>query len=348
MTISDADMRRLALALADAADARSVGSALAESLGLTAWLLASIDGGRLTPVAGAPTCPEEPFPLHGFDEAPEDPALLSPPLGELAAGGPLHLARLGAAGVTYLFAAPEPLPTDARTLTRAALERVGGGGDGSLFRDRALSTISHDLRGPLNVIGFAASMLKSSVGEQEAELVAKIRRGARQMEGMIRDLLDLGELESGRLELRREPTTLETVLGHVDAAIDAVAESAACTLHRKLSGGQARIVADSERLARAIVLLVASACRHAPKGEVTLRSGANGEEVFVEVEDSGKPLDDGARARLFEPTDRGAEPHSRAKGLALALARRIVEAHGAAIEALESDGVRVRVTLPTQ
>jgi len=347
MTMSDGDVRRLALTLADANNAAAVGQALAEIVGAERWLLASIEGSALHPLAGAPEV-LEPAPLHGFEEAPADPALLSPSLGKLAAEAPLHLCRLRAGDATFLFAAEAPLATDGRTLARAALKRVSGGGKGSLFRDRALSTISHDLRGPLNVIGFAASMLKSSVGESDAELVAKIRRGARQMEGMIRDLLDLGELEAGRLELRPEPTTLGTVMGHVDAAIDPIAESAACTLHREHEAGQAPIVADSERLAHAIVLLVNSACRHATKGEVTLRSGVRDGFAFIEVEDSGKPLDAEARAHLFEPTDRGAEPHSRAKGLALTLARRLVEAHEAAIEALESDGVRVRVTLPSQ
>lgn len=345
MTMSDTKVRQLALALARADDATAVARSLAEAIGAERWLLASIAGSELRPLAGAPSVPA-PAPLHFFEEAPTEPGVLSEALDEVASGAPLRLARLQTSAGTFLFAASPALPEDGQTLARAALERVSATNGGSLFRDRALSTISHDLRGPLNVIGFAASMLKGSVGDEEAELVTKIRRGARQMEGMIRDLLDLGELEAGRLQLRRDPTTLGTVIGHVDAAVEAVAEGAACTLHREHAAGQTPIAADAERLARAIVLLVASACRHATKGEVTVRSGVDGRVVYIEVEDTGKPLDADARARLFEPAARGSEPHSRAKGLALTLARRLVEAHEATVEALESDGVRVRVTLP--
>ena len=338
---SEAELGRLALALASTRDLAEMGRALAGAVGAKRWLLATQRGTELRPIVGEPPATDS-APLHGFEESPGDPAALSPLLGELADGGPLRLARLGS-GPTLVFAADVGLSPEARALANAAVERLGTGG-GTLFRDRALSTISHDLRGPLNVIGFAASMLESSVGDAEKELVAKIRRASRQMEGMIRDLLDLGELEAGRLELNLAETSLKTVLSHVDAAVEPVAEAADVTLTRALQTN-ATVVADAERLARAIVLLVSSACRNVPKGAVTLRSGATDDGVFIEVEDSGRPMSADVRARLFAADARGQEAHSRAKGLTLTLARRLAEAHGATIEALESDGVRIRVTL---
>jgi len=341
MTMSDAELGRLALELASATDLEGLGRALASATGAERWLLASVAGTQLKPIVGEPTT-GGPAPLHGFEEAPADPGALCERFGELAGEDPLWLARLG--GGSLVFAASVELDSKARALTESAVERLAGG-SGTLFRDRALSTISHDLRGPLNVIGFAASMLRASVGEKEQELVAKIRRGARQMEGMIRDLLDLGELEAGRLELRRVDAPLATTLEHVEAAIGPIAQSSDVTLDRALNATDTVIHADPERLGRAIVLLVASACRNVPKGRVTLRSGLAEGAVYVEVEDGGKPMDAETRARLFAVSARGAEPHPRAKGLSLMLARRLVEAHGAAIEALESEGVRLRVTL---
>ncbi|MBO6937066.1 MAG: HAMP domain-containing histidine kinase [Deltaproteobacteria bacterium] len=337
--MSNTKLENLALALAAAGDGAAVGRAVANTFGASRWLLAKMRGTELHPIASVPAG-LAPAPLHGFEESPSDPRALSPLLGELADGGPLHLARLAG---SHLFAADVALPTEARTLVDATLERLQGGG--TLFRDRALSTISHDLRGPLNVIGFAASMLERSVSESDRQLVGKIRRASRQMEGMIRDLLDLGELEAGRLELNPAATPLKTILGHVEAAAGPVAEASDVTLERDLRETDAVVRVDAERLARAISLLVEGACRNVPKGEVTLRSGAVGDRVFFEVEDSGKPMDADTRAQLFETSERGAEAHPRAKGLALMLARRLVEAHGAAIEALESEGVRIRVTL---
>ncbi len=340
MTTED-ELGRLALALARATDRSAVGAAIARALGASRWLLAEAHGTELRPIAGEPHG-LEPAPLHGFEESPADPGALSPLLGALADDGPLRLARLGPAA-SLLFAADVPIEADVRSLADAALERLQGAG--TLFRDRALSTISHDLRGPLNVIGFAASMLDGSVSEADRELVSKIRRASRQMEAMIRDLLDLGELEAGRLELQRAVAPLKTVLGHVDATVGPIAEAAAVTIERDLGELDAKVRVDAERLARAISLLVGSACRNVPKGQVTLRSGADSSSVFIEVEDGGKPMSADVRARLFETSERGAEAHPRAKGLSLMLARRLVEAHEAAIEALESEGVRIRVTL---
>ena len=351
--MDDTALAALALALADADDARAVGVLLAERLSARAWLLGLVSGEKLEPLAAGPDAPGQVVAYRAPQiEGPlENPAEVSPRLEELAnrTEEPLQWRALPQrAGDQAIFVADRELPERALPLVAAALDRVRAlDADPSLFRDRALSTISHDLRGPLNVIGFAGSMLRSSVGEEDQDLVAKIRRAARQMEGMIRDLLDLGELEAGRLELHSAETNLRTVIGHVEAAARPTAEEAKVDFGIEVAAPEGALHCDASQLARAIALLIDGACRFAKKGTVTLRASVEEDGgAWLEVEDSGTPLDDETRSKLFRPQQRGEEPHPRAKGLRLTLARRLVEAHGGRLEALESSGVRIRATLP--
>ncbi|MAQ14305.1 MAG: hypothetical protein CMN30_05870 [Sandaracinus sp.] len=353
MTMKDADLASLALALAEAATPAAVGEAIAECTGSGTWLLATVDGETLTPLASAPEPPGPEVAYKAPDATGElaDPEAVSPRLGELAgaAQGALHLHPLSSQfGEDALFVTDQALDPRALTLLGAAVERLQGlDTDPSLFRDRALSTISHDLRGPLNVIGFASSMLQSTVGDAEKELVAKVRRAARTMEGMIRDLLDLGELEAGRLEMRLADVPMKTILGHLRAHAEPLAENAGVTFAIENADGDAPVHADASRLAQALGLLVDGACKHAKKGSVTVRASVVEGVPTFDVEDTGTSLDAQTRGALFRPTSRGAEPHPRAKGLALTLARRLIEAHGGTLEAVESDGVCVRVQLAT-
>ena len=353
LAMTDNDLATLALSLAEATSAGEVGAYVAKQTGADAWLLAAIDGEALSPLAAAPE-PGGPKVAYRAPSGPgvlDDPSQVSPRLAELAeaAGGALHLQSVPSrTGDSAVLISNRPLDERALPLVGAALERLQSfQDDPSLFRDRALSTISHDLRGPLNVIGFASSMLQSSVADAEKELVQKIRRASRTMEGMIRDLLDLGELEAGRLEIRTSDTTMKTVLGHLRAHAEPLAENAGVELVIEATDPDAKFVADASRLAQALGLLVDGACRHAKKGKVSVRATVEDGAPTFDVEDTGQPLDDGARAELFRPSHRGAEPHPRAKGLALTLARRLVEAHGGSLEALESEGVRIQVQLPS-
>ncbi|MHB1417721.1 MAG: histidine kinase dimerization/phospho-acceptor domain-containing protein, partial [Chloroflexota bacterium] len=80
------------------------------------------------------------------------------------------------------------------------------------FREDYLSLISHDLRNPLTVILGMAQWLQRQLGEaamaQEASTAERIVTSAQRMNAMIQDLLESARLEVGRIELRREPTSL--------------------------------------------------------------------------------------------------------------------------------------------
>jgi signal transduction histidine kinase len=108
--------------------------------------------------------------------------------------------------------------------------------------------------------------------------------------------------------------------------------------------------ANPERLQRVLFNLIQNAIRHTPvDGSITVRAQRQGDDVLLEVADTGTGIDPADRERVFEPFFRGPSEAARTDGragLGLAIARAIVEAHGGRIWLADTEcGASVRVTL---
>ena len=110
--------------------------------------------------------------------------------------------------------------------------------------------------------------------------------------------------------------------------------------------------ANPEKVQRVLFNLIDNAIRHTPaEGEITVAAERRGEQVLVEVADTGEGIAPEERDRVFEPFFRGGSQSARTKrgsGLGLTICRAIVEAHEGTIW-LEGAGrgTRVRFTLPS-
>ncbi len=215
------------------------------------------------------------------------------------------------------------------------------------FRDVTLSSLAHDLRGPLNVITFAASMLRTTVQDDPGKgLVVKVRRGARTMERMLRDLMDLAGLES--IRLHRSPTDVAALISKLKPALEAVGEETGVRVSW-VQQGEGSLDVDSERLSQALVSLTAAAAKQSAEGaEVRITFDVRTDPALLSIEDGGKAVPEERRARLFEAFARGDDADARSKGASLALAYGLLVAHGHSVDAKDSDlgGLRIDARLP--
>ncbi|MGE5619291.1 MAG: MASE3 domain-containing protein [Sphingomonadaceae bacterium] len=200
------------------------------------------------------------------------------------------------------------------------------------FREEYVSLISHDLRNPLTAIRGHAELLNRLLTRQglqrEASSADAIIKSANRMNCMIRDLVETVHLESGQLELRRQPTDLRRLLAEI---VDRVASPEdRDRLHLECAEGVPEVLLDPDRIERVVANLVTNALKYSPEDSpVLIRLRLEGGEVRVSVTDRGEGIPREEIPRIFDRCYRAAS-RKKADGLGLGLyiSRMIVVAHG--------------------
>jgi signal transduction histidine kinase/putative methionine-R-sulfoxide reductase with GAF domain len=218
-------------------------------------------------------------------------------------------------------------------------------------RDHVLAVVSHELRNPLNVIKMAATILKDvgTAPEIGQKSIGSILRSADRMERMIKDLLDLSTIQSGRLTIDPRPIDPRSLVEETVEAFQPEASTRGLVLSQDFPGELPQVRADRDRLLQALANLTANALKATINGRVTIRTtSVETTEVVFSVEDSGPGIPEGVRERVFEPYWRGDSTY-KGTGLGLAITRGIVEAHGGRIwvESREGSGTVFSFAIPT-
>jgi signal transduction histidine kinase len=197
---------------------------------------------------------------------------------------------------------------------------------------------SHELRTPLAVLGGYVDLLgRSDLPEhEERRVLGSMRREIDRLARLAGDLLLLAQIEAGGPTLESRPVDLADVVREVAEAgrmIDPAVEV------RAVADGSLPATVDGDRIAQALMNLVANAVRHAGPGTpVVVRARRDEGSALVEVENTGTPIPADELPRIFERFVRrdagrtGPEIAGHA-GLGLPIARAIAEASGGAISA---------------
>ena len=216
-----------------------------------------------------------------------------------------------------------------------------------------MAAVSHDLRTPIT----ALKLLVEAVSDDIVDDTTR-RRYLRQMgthatalSGLIDDLFELSRLEAGDVGWSLEQVRLDALVEETVDAMRAQADAKHVLVSAAVPAGLQAAQANPEKLQRVLFNLIQNAIRHTPAdGSVTVRAGREGDDVIVEVADTGDGIAAADRRRLFEPFFRGGSDAARTRqgaGLGLAISRAIVEAHGGRIWFEDSTGgARVCFSLP--
>jgi two-component system OmpR family sensor kinase len=202
-------------------------------------------------------------------------------------------------------------------------------------RQRLVADASHELRTPLAVMRaeLDVSLRQGSLPAEAREVLESAREEVDRMARAVDNLLALGRLEEGRLELLTEPVDLRHAVA--DAAGPLVSLAAAKDVRLVTDGQSCRALADPHRLKLALTNIIENAIKFTPPGgTVSARTWSRDEEIGVAVDDEGPGIPDTDRAQLFERYFRGDDPSSgdvRGTGLGLAIAKEIAAAHGGRI-----------------
>jgi two-component system CheB/CheR fusion protein len=225
------------------------------------------------------------------------------------------------------------------------------------LKDEFLATMSHELRNPLNVIlGYSELLLRTEEIKKSPQLLKMgdaLRRNALAQSHLIRDLLDLSRLRSGKLTLNTETVALMPAITN---AVETVSEDAAAkdiNLTVDAPDEAMFVEGDLLRLEQIVWNLLANAVKFTPAGgNISVRAMKDGDVVVLTVADTGQGIDAAFLPHVFEKFRQADASTNRAQsgmGIGLALVRQLVELHGGVVSAQsagQGQGACFTVRLP--
>lgn len=223
------------------------------------------------------------------------------------------------------------------------------------LKNRFLGMAVHDLRNPINgIMGFSqmlAEELHQQGAQDQAEIAGIIHTASTQMLHLVNDLLDISVIESGKLELKPEPTDLAALIRE-RARIVAITSTARKVDIRTEMPKSLFISCDGRRIIQVVDNLLANAVKFSPAGGLVTVSLENRDaEVVVCVSDQGPGVPKDQQHRLFKyfsKIDSRPTAGKQGTGLGLAIVRKIVETHRGRVwvESRPNSGARFHFSLP--
>jgi two-component system sensor histidine kinase KdpD len=224
-------------------------------------------------------------------------------------------------------------------------------GEVDTLRRALVGAVSHDLRTPLATIKVSASALVESGAALSPgdvkELAELVDAQADRLDRLVSNLLDMTRIQSGALELRREPIAVGDLVDEALLVLGRVDGPRSVRWHAP--DDLPAVDVDPLLVRQVLANLIDNALRHSPLGRTVSVSAklVDGGKVEVAVTDQGPGIPPTERARIFEVFNRR-EAGGRG-GLGLAIAHAFLEAHGERIWAEEGrggKGARFVFTLP--
>jgi len=208
-----------------------------------------------------------------------------------------------------------------------------------------LATMSHELRTPLNsIIGFTGILLQEMVGPlnpEQKKQMGMVRTSSNHLLELINDVLDLSKIEAGQLQVAHEPVDLKAAALKVTESLRPLAQKKGLALHCEVPGALGLLVSDRRRVEQILTNLMGNAIKFTEKGEVTLRVAPAGQDMRIDVTDTGIGIDRADLERLFQPffqIDTGLTRKYGGTGLGLSICKRLTELLGGRIWAESAPG----------
>jgi signal transduction histidine kinase len=222
-----------------------------------------------------------------------------------------------------------------------------------------LANMSHELRTPLNaIIGFTEIISRELFGpianEKYLEYMRDVHASSLHLLSIINDVLDMSKIEAGKLELAKEPVTLQNVIGDVIRIVHERAGSRGIELIPQLVDDPVIIWADERAMKQVFLNLLSNAIKFSEdRNTVTIRVAVeHRSSAVLEVEDHGIGMDEEEQRRALQPFGQATSSTTRnygGTGLGLPITKGLIEAHGGAltINSRPGLGTIVRIVLPT-
>ncbi|MBP9855531.1 MAG: hypothetical protein KBD53_11750 [Candidatus Omnitrophica bacterium] len=235
-----------------------------------------------------------------------------------------------------VYRSSQVLESKVQDRTRELQEALREVQDISRTKSDFISAVSHELRTPLTSIkGYASILMDGKLGDIPIEVkqrLGKINTHSDNLVGLINNLLDISRIESGRVEMNFGKCDLRNLIENVRDLLTPQMKDKEINFETDIAANVPTLQLDSSQVERVFINLVGNAIKFTPiKGNITVKADLNDDIVHIQVTDNGIGIPEEDIRRLFEQffrVDNEINQNVKGTGLGLALAKKIVEAHG--------------------
>lgn len=223
----------------------------------------------------------------------------------------------------------------------------------SIAKGMFLANMSHEIRTPMNsIIGFTDLLMDSNLSEGQHKHLKTIQHSARSLLGLLNDILDTAKLERSAVDLELHPFSLRDLSEQVVQEQRAHADKKSLTLKIDYPS-QLRdfVTGDILRVRQILVNLIGNAVKFTEQGEVVLRIRERGNNIIMEVSDTGIGIASDRLTHIFIPFTQADASMARrfgGTGLGTTIARQLTELMGGRISvtSVEGEGSTFTVDIP--
>ena len=224
------------------------------------------------------------------------------------------------------------------------------------IKSRFFANISHELRTPLTLLlsplETLINQLRKAFKPEQQELLATMQANGMRLLKLINDLLDLVRLESGRMDVRKEPLDVEALVGGLALSVKPVAQDKRINLQSSVSPELGTVMADRDKWEKILLNLLFNALKFTPAGgTVALTADKDGDQVVLRVRDTGMGISKENIANVFNrfwQADTSSQRKYQGVGIGLALVKELVEAQEGkvSVESELNKGTQFTIHLP--
>jgi PAS domain S-box-containing protein len=221
-------------------------------------------------------------------------------------------------------------------------------------KSELLANVSHELRTPLaSIKGFIETLMATDVKwkrQQQMEFLESANKEADHLTLLIRNLLDMSRIDSGKINLDIQPYLFQDILDSAESRLKAVTQ--AHQLHITISPDLPPVRMDKMRIAQVITNLVENAAKFSPDGStIEISAQKENDTLRVSVTDKGVGISSEGMKNLFNrfyQAESIVTGKTRGTGLGLSICKGIIEAHGGRIwaESIPGRGSIFSFSLP--
>lgn len=202
-----------------------------------------------------------------------------------------------------------------------------------------MGAVSHEFRTPLTSINMSVDIMRQQLlgplTKAQEELLISSKQDCERLTKLVRELLQLSKLESGKIEMREDLVDVRKVIETTLQPLQLPFREKGVDLRFSVGPDVPSLVGEEQQFSWVISNLVTNALRYTnPGGSVGVSAAAEGDDVLIRVEDTGRGIAPENLDRIFEKfvqAKQSADSTPGSVGLGLAIAKEIVEMYGGRI-----------------